>query len=376
MSFDPRSDRDRQRRRVLGGLLLLFVALGVVVLLDIFATVFFAITVAYVLLPVRTRLVSRGFSRFIAGTITAGLALLAALVAIVPLAGVLYLRLDVFLALLDRVPGRVRFGAGGFEYAIGVDNVFGAVREALSALAVQAVEMAPIIALKLMVFAFLVFVLLVRSEEIRAAILGVIPADYHDIARALHGCVATTLYSIYVLQVATALGTAVVALVVFVGLGYEAAFSLAVVAGVLQFFPIVGPSVLVVGLAAYEAALGDPTRAAAVAEVGLFFIGFLPDAVIRPHLARSAIPLPSSLYFVGFAGGGLTIGVVGFILGPLVLALLVVTVELLSAEATEDGSPTDTTDETATAATATRSLVDRIERIDPSERSEPSHHDR
>ena len=364
MSSNPprlRSQRDDQRRRVLGSLLVLFAVLGVVVLLDVFATVFFAITVAYVLLPVRTRLVARGFSRVVAGTLTAILAFLAALAAVAPIGAVLYFRLDTVLALLDRVPGRVRFGAGQFEYTIGVDRVFDVVREVLSSVAVRAVEMAPIVALKLMVFAFLVFVALARVEEIRTAVLGLVPSDYHGITQKFHDCIRTTLYSIYVLQAATAVGTAVVAAVVFVGLGYEAAFSLAVVAGVLQFFPIVGPSVLVVGLAAYEASLGDPTGAAVVAAFGLVFVGFLPDALLRPRLARSAIPLPTSLYFVGFAGGVLTVGVIGFILGPLVLALLAETVELLSSEATEDGDPADTTDATEgtrTGTTVARSPLD------------------
>ncbi len=43
----------------------------------------------------------------------------------------------------------------------------------------------------------------------------------------------------------------------------------------------------------------------------------------RPKLARYTTGLPASLYFVGFTGGVLTLGVIGFIAGPVVIALLV-----------------------------------------------------
>jgi len=40
--------------------------------------------------------------------------------------------------------------------------------------------------------------------------------------------------------------------------------------------------------------------------------------------------MPASLYFVGFLGGVFTVGPVGIIAGPLVLSILVATVELIA----------------------------------------------
>ena len=42
--------------------------------------------------------------------------------------------------------------------------------------------------------------------------------------------------------------------------------------------------------------------------------------------------MPASLYFVGFTGGVLSLGVIGFIAGPVVVAMLVEVVNLLAAE--------------------------------------------
>jgi predicted PurR-regulated permease PerM len=54
--------------------------------------------------------------------------------------------------------------------------------------------------------------------------------------------------------------------------------------------------------------------------------------LIRPRLAHETAQLPGGLYFVGFVGGLLTLGPVGVIAGPLVVALVVELSSLLSSE--------------------------------------------
>jgi predicted PurR-regulated permease PerM len=61
-------------------------------------------------------------------------------------------------------------------------------------------------------------------------------------------------------------------------------------------------------------------------------IGLVPDLVVRPQLASRQAKLPVSLYFVGFVGGVLTVGVIGVVAGPLVVALLIETVQLLAGD--------------------------------------------
>lgn len=153
---------------------------------------------------------------------------------------------------------------------------------------------------------------------------------------ALHVRVKHTLYGIYVLQAATAFGTAIVAAGVFWALGYDGVLTLAIVAGVLQFVPVLGPSLLIVVLAAVDLAAGATTWAILVLVVGGILIGAAPDAVIRPRLAAWAADLPTSLYSIGFVGGVLTVGAIGVIAGPLVVALVVELVDLLSGPARGD----------------------------------------
>jgi predicted PurR-regulated permease PerM len=120
--------------------------------------------------------------------------------------------------------------------------------------------------------------------------------------------------------------------VFFAVLGLPGAFALAVLAGILQFVPIVGPSIVVVAIGVAQAVAGDVVGAVLLVVFGLLVIGFMPDAVIRPRLARYTTGMPTSLYFVGFVGGLLSLGAVGFIAGPVIIGLLVELLDILTDE--------------------------------------------
>lgn len=318
-----------------------FAGLAVVaaaVLFEVVGTVVFAVTLAYVLFPVRNWATDWGFSERTAAALTTTLAGVGVVALVSPVLFVVYQRRQVAIDFFRSLPDEIEVPFGGTTYVIETAPYLRQATGLVGDLAVAVASAAPVLALEAIVLALIVFALLYRPTEIRRAVVGVVPADYHDVLAAYHRRTRRTLQAIYVLQAATAVGTFLLALVVFVGLGYRSPVFLAVVAGVLQFVPVLGPSVLVLGLAVVELAAGDPVRAAVVAVVGLVVVGFLPDAVIRTRLAGYAAGLPVSLYFVGFVGGVLTVGAVGFVLGPLVVALLAETVSLLSAEA--DADPT------------------------------------
>lgn len=321
-----------RRETVLGGLLLALSALAAVVLAEVLATVVFAITVAYVLSPVRRELVERGLSdRGASAAATTGAAV--AVVAVVsPLGYVTYRRRSELVDLLQRVPETIPLSFGGAQVVLETGPLLATAQAFVRDAALAAAAAAPVLALKLTLFAIVVYGLLYRPGAVRDAVRGFVPDAYHDVLQAMHRRTRQTLLGIYVLQAATALGTTVIAFLVFWALGFEAAASLAVIAGILQFVPVVGPSLLVLALAAADLVAGNPTRAVLVLVFGLSLVGFLPDAVIRPRLSHVASRLPMTLYFVGFVGGVLTVGSLGFVLGPLVVALLVEAVQLLSAE--------------------------------------------
>lgn len=324
-------DSNHRRQYVLAGLLAALLALAAVVLREVLGTVLFAVTVAYVLVPLRDRFVGRGLSRRLASALVAAGAFGVVLAVVGSFGFLLYRRRGTVIDLIERLPEVFLIPVGGMTVAVELQRLIDAGTAVVEAVATGLAVALPVLALKLLLFAILLFGLLLRPGAAGDATFRLVPREYHDVVLALHARVKHTLYGIYVLQAATAFGTALVAGVVFWALGYDGVIALAIVAGILQFVPVLGPSVLIIVLAAVDVAAGATTRAILVLVVGGILIGAVPDAVIRPRLATWAADLPTSLYFIGFVGGVLTVGAIGFIVGPLVVALVVELVDLLSA---------------------------------------------
>ena len=327
----------------LAALLLVLAAFSTLVLGAVVGTVFFAGTVAYMLIPVVQRVERLGVSRWIASALTA---------AAVSAVGVLPFGLAMSAAsgriadALDaarQLPETYPVAAFGYEYVVDVGLVIDTVTTYGAAFAVDLAGALPVLALKLTLFGVLVFGLLVAHRDAERALLAVVPPGYRDVAAALGHRARATLYAIYVLQAATAVATTALAVPVFYVFEVPYTLTLAVAAGVLQFVPIVGPSIVVAGVAVYWTATGAADAALVFVLVAGVLVAWLPDVLVRPRLSRETADLPGSLYFIGFTGGLLTVGPVGVIAGPLVVALTAEAASLLAEE--RNGVQTTLTDD-------------------------------
>lgn len=342
---------DSRRQRVVAALFGATAVVTAYLLWEVLPTVFFAITIAYILYPLRRRLVTSGTNGRVAALLSTVMAFLVGLLLALPLVGALYLRRAELFTFLRQLPNQLTVSVGEFSYSADIGSLLATARDASGRLAFAGIQALPAVALKVFLFTLVVYALLRRPERVRRALLKPVPERHHDILWAFHERTRSILYAIYVLQAAVAFGTFVIGLAVFIVLGYDSAFALAVICGVLQFIPILGPSIVIAVLTGVQLIAGDVSGAIVILVVGLVVIGFLPDALIRPRLARLTTGMPGSLYFVGFTGGLLSVGVVGLVAGPVVVALLAEAVSLLTAESTtvqQDLSESASTDRSAT----------------------------
>lgn len=317
-------------------LFVLLAALTAAVLWEVLGTVFFGITVVYVAAPLYRLLVDRGLAPWWASAVTTVAVFASAVALVAPFGVVLYQRRGDIVATLDSLPEEITVAVGGFEYVLVTGDLFTEASSFLREIAFGVAASTPVLALKVTLLGIVVFALLVRKEATGRALVAAVPAQHRRIVGRLNERLRETLLAIYVLQAATALGTFVIAFPLFALLGYPFPFVLAVSAGLLQFLPIVGPSVLVALLAVADLLAGDVPGALLVGVAGWFFVAFLPDLVIRPRLAERTAHIPGSLYFIGFTGGLLTMGPVGIIAGPVVVALLHEALAMLAEETAVD----------------------------------------
>jgi predicted PurR-regulated permease PerM len=327
------------RRHRLGFALVVVSLVSLYVLWQIVWTVFFALTFVYVLHPWREELVDRGLNPRVAAAVLTAVAFVGVVALFVPVLFVIYQRRAPILDFLRNAPESFEISFGGFTYAIQIQSYVPVVRDTLSDVAVVVAGLAPVLAMKVFLFVFLVYAILYQPAGVKQLVFRAVDSTVQEELLAYHDRVRETLYGLYFVQAATGALTFLIALPVFAILGYGAYFSLAVVAGILQFIPVLGPSVVVVALVAVELAAGNVAQAILVAVIGLTLVAFLPDAVLRPRLAKFSAGMPASLYFVGFLGGIFTVGPIGIIAGPLALSLLVETVELVADGVDERPTP-------------------------------------
>lgn len=319
---------------VVAAAVLSLAVLAAVVLADLFGTVLFAITVAFILTPIQRRFLARGWSRRRASIATATLVTAAVVALLAPLAVVAYQGRGELAAFLGSLPETLDLAPLGLDVAVSRGELIDALLAYLPPLVVDFAVFLSAASIKLALFGILVFGLLLGHERARAGLLAPVPPTYVPFVEALEDRARETLAAILVLQVGTAVGAFLLALPFFWLVGYDYALVLAVAAGLLQFLPVVGPIVLLIVLAGTAFLGGNVQLAAVVLVGGGVILGWLPDVLVRPRLATYTGSLPSSLYFVGFIGGLTSLGMIGIVAGPLVVALLVEGVDQLAAEMT------------------------------------------
>jgi len=180
----------------------------------------------------------------------------------------------------------------------------------------------PLIVLKITVF-FLSFALFIlKGDEIYNTLLQLLPERFKKNFLILSQTTVDTLFAIFVVHFTIAAITVLLAIPFFYFLGYGHVLFLGVSAGILKLIPIIGPSAIIIVLGIYAISIGDIRGF-----LFLFFIGYpivcaMPDLYIRPVMMGKRACIHPIIMWIGFFGGLITMGLIGFVLGPLILALL------------------------------------------------------
>ena len=97
----------------------------------------------------------------------------------------------------------------------------------------------------------------------------------------------------------------------------------AIIAGI---FPVIGTAIIWVPVAIYLFISGNTFAALGIMIFGL--ISSMVDNLIRPIIVSKRTTLSPGVILIGMIGGLLFFGVLGFILGPLIIAYLVIILEI------------------------------------------------
>ncbi|MGE4371966.1 MAG: AI-2E family transporter [Xanthobacter sp.] len=105
-------------------------------------------------------------------------------------------------------------------------------------------------------------------------------------------------------------------------LGIQAALLWAVLMAILSLLPAVGSALIWVPTALYLALTGDYLKAGILLAVGVLIISMI-DNFLRPPLVGRGTMLPDYAVLISTLGGLSMVGMNGFVIGPLIVALFV-----------------------------------------------------
>ncbi|RXE56697.1 hypothetical protein ABH15_00490 [Methanoculleus taiwanensis] len=289
---------------------------------------FVAGTFAIVLMPLHRVLCRRMPAWFSALLLTGGLvSALAAL--LVLLAGVLLENTNEILHMLQTIVSwagsllsrHVDLNAAGAVIDINawLAEIVGLAEQSLMGIIPQV----PLMVVDIIVFVLALYIAVLGGDKIYREVAAALPKRSQRGINALTVTFTDTIYSVYVLHVIVALVTFVLAVPFFAILGFGDVFFYAALAAIFQLIPAVGSLVLIVFLAVYALASGDYRALALLVFVGYPLLSALPDFFLRPILMGKRVDIHPVLVLIGFIGGLGVMGLIGFVLGPLFMALLV-----------------------------------------------------
>lgn len=180
-----------------------------------------------------------------------------------------------------------------------------------------------LILFKAFIFFFTLFVLILHGEELKKRILDRMPERIRQSVNRLSDVTVDTLYAIYVVQVAIAVLTFFIAIPVFYLLGYGDILFYSFFAAFCELIPVLGSAIAFLLVGTYALAIGDIPGVLILFILGYLGVSCIPEVFIRPVLVGRRVKINPVIMFIGIIGGLLTMGLAGFVLGPLLVVLLI-----------------------------------------------------
>jgi predicted PurR-regulated permease PerM len=213
----------------------------------------------------------------------------------------------------------------GAIVADSVNNIINFIRAAI----IPIFTSLPVILFQGFIMFLSVYLFLLKGPAISSQIMSALPGRLTESVKKISGLVVNTMYAIYIVSVEVALLSFIIALPIYYLLGYPAYLPLAIMSGIAMFVPIIGPLVVMIFLVLYNIATGDIPGLLVSLFVIYPLVFWIPGSLIRSRLMGQRTSIHPVLMMIGIIGGISVMGIIGLILGPLFIALLVSSYQIL-----------------------------------------------
>jgi len=165
--------------------------------------------------------------------------------------------------------------------------------------------------------------LIYYGEEVWASVTQNLSPKLSAAVGKMSEITGNTIYSLIVIQISAALLSFLLAIPFFTLLGYGHELLFATMIGFAMLIPLIGAQLFLLFFILYMVALGDIKSAVITMFIGYPLLSGWIDLYYRPVMMRRRVGVHPVFMIIGIFAGVPFMGVIGFILGPVLMALAV-----------------------------------------------------
>jgi predicted PurR-regulated permease PerM len=138
-----------------------------------------------------------------------------------------------------------------------------------------------------------------------------------------------TIFALIIVQISAAVIAFFLALPFFFIVGVNDPFLFAILIGIATLIPLFGAQIMILFFALYFISTGDTWHAVITLVVGYPLLSVWIDFYYRPVMMGKRVAIPPVMMMIGILAGVPFMGLVGFIIGPVLIALAVTGTQIL-----------------------------------------------
>jgi len=186
--------------------------------------------------------------------------------------------------------------------------------------------------LSIIIFFLSLSMLLYYGEDIWNTITTALSPRLLDAVKKLSEISENTIYALIIVQISAAIISFILAIPFFYFLGYGDVLLFSAMVGFAMLIPLIGAQIMILILALYFLSLGDIRGVIAMLFVGYPLLSGWIDFYYRPVMMGKRVAVHPVIMMIGIFAGVPFMGFVGFIIGPVLIALAVIGAKLLAEE--------------------------------------------
>ena len=187
--------------------------------------------------------------------------------------------------------------------------------------------------ISVIIFFLSLSMLLYSGDTIWDAVTGTLSPKLANAVGRMSEISENTIYALLIVQISAAIISFALALPFFYFLGYGDVLLFSTMIGLAMLIPLIGAQIMILFLALYFFGLGDIRGAAIMLFVGYPLLSGWIDFYYRPVMMGKRVAIHPVMIMIGIFAGVPFMGIVGFIIGPVLIALVVTAYNILAEEA-------------------------------------------